>query len=542
MSWLFRPAVFIAVSLLLVGLAVALALRRGEVSGPPRPLIVPARSVEVAWLYPATSSASWERLVAGVKAAAQRLAKAHPGIEAVEAAPGPSSQYAVPEIAFRWPGLGGAEQLIFRWYKLTSAWNARAWTEALTTRSPPPIAFISGSTSHWAREAALALRAREGALEESHRPLLLLTSATADSVTIPEPGLAPDGPPSGDESGLVRLHDVYRGRTYRYCFTNRQMATAITRFVWEQPDLRPDADPAFLAQWTDDSYSMDLCSGYQRALTWRASDDLIRSALPLGLTARGMAPLGLPGLLGAGFRHAGSVQLRIDSGIGTFAAPNPFEASAVRGLLQTFTSRPMPRRPLLAVTGQAGPTRRFLRDLARSAPLDARRFTVVTGDAISFDTVYRDRLVTWPIQDLPFHLVFFCHYDPVSAADGFDRLTSPGGTEAKLQYQHIAQSLAEACRARGRLCRDANEMRDGLEELQWGGQPLFSKSPRQQGMRLEGTGECIVRLRPEFDGGRVLPRASIEVWKRGDSEVPRDWELRVMEADYTGAPSREGME
>ena len=65
------------------------------------------------------------------------------------------------------------------------------------------------------------------------------------------------------------------------------------------------------------------------------------------------------------------------------------------------------RRPLLVVTGQSQPSRRFLRALARSAPEAARRLVVATGDAIAFNTIYRDRQVAWPIQELPFALVFF---------------------------------------------------------------------------------------------------------------------------------------
>ncbi len=548
MTWLFRPAVFIGVSLLLVGLAVGLSLRWGEVDGPPRALPVPPRSGEIAWLYPATSGSSWERLVAGVKQAAERLARTQPGVEAVETAPDASSQLAAPEIALRWPGPDGTEQLLFRWYKLTSAWKADAWAEALTSRSPPPLAVISGSNTHWAREAALALSSREAPLPEALRPLLLLTNATADSVSLPEGSARRPAGKSDEEGQPERLHDLYKGRTYRFCFTNRQMATAITRFVWDQPELRPDADPAFLVQWTTDSYSMDLFAGYQRVLDWRVTGDVLQGGLPLGLMAHGAALVGRPGefLFTPGFRHTGSVQLRIDSSIGPFASPNPYEADAVRHLMHVTGELArkglMPRRPLLAVTGQAAPTRRFLRDLARTAPLEARRFTVVTGDAISFDTVYRDRLVTWPIQDLPFELVFFCHYDPVSEPDGFAPWSGAhSGTDTLLLYRHIALALAEAARPAGRLCRDASHLREGLEALQWGGQPLFDKSPRLQGMRLDGTGECIVRVRPEFDGGRALPRASIQVWRRGEPDAPHEWaQARVLEADHAGIPEREG--
>jgi len=35
------------------------------------------------------------------------------------------------------------------------------------------------------------------------------------------------------------------------------------------------------------------------------------------------------------------------------------------------------------------------------------------GRRIDFNTIYRDRNLAWPIQDLPCDLVFFCHRNPV---------------------------------------------------------------------------------------------------------------------------------
>ena len=82
---------------------------------------------------------------------------------------------------------------------------------------------------------------------------------------------------------------------------------------------------------------------------------------------------------------------------------------------QDLTGAAPAARPLLVVTGQSTPSRRFLAELVRTSPAQARRLVVATGDAVSFNTIYRDRRVTWPIQDLPFPFVFFCHYDPIDA-------------------------------------------------------------------------------------------------------------------------------
>src|SRR5262249_5575110 len=115
---------------------------------------------------------------------------------------------------------------------------------------------------------------------------------------------------------------------------------------------------------------------------------------------------------------------------------------------------PTPHRPLLVITGQSQPSRRLLRDLARSAPDMAGRFVVAMGDAIPFNTIYRDRLVTWPVQDLPFTLGFFCHRKPIEAESGFpveqaadEPRTRASGTEDLLLYRDIVEASGLAfCR------------------------------------------------------------------------------------------------
>src|SRR5262245_5678049 len=137
MRQLFRPAVLIVLSLLLVAAAGFVVLSPGSGQGTPRPLSVPSGTHEIAWLHPATSIANWERLVQAMKEVSDRLAVDRPGLEVIEAG---TSGEAMPEITLRWPG--GA--LVFRWYKLTSAWTAEAWAAQLLARDPPPLAVISG--------------------------------------------------------------------------------------------------------------------------------------------------------------------------------------------------------------------------------------------------------------------------------------------------------------------------------------------------------------------------------------------------------------
>jgi hypothetical protein len=531
MKWLLRPWLLIVASTAVVVGAVAVALRTGPALARPAPLAVAPGDHEIVWLYPATNPAAWERFVAAVRRAPEALRKDHPAVRAEvdPAAAFPQHTTAVPEVALALgPGQG---RLVFRWYKLTSDWSTRDWVEALLKRAPPPRAVIGGSSSDGARDLASQLSQVAAALPEGSRPLLLLTTATADRV-VPAgaengPHPAAGAPAAGEEPDVtpgVGLNDIYKGRTFRFCFTNRQMAGRVTNFLWGQPDLRPDRAPVYMVRWDDDSYSRDLIEGFWKALQ--------------RLEERGQFTTDPP-----------PTPQVIDSSVGGFSRPNPWEAKVAHDLLDDRLRQAGQKRPLLVLTGQSAPCRRFIRALVRSAPDTARQFVVATGDAIAFNNVYRDRAVAWNVQDLPLPLVFFCHRDPIDPDAGFRPLpgdhggTGPAsgsdlvaatGTEDVLLYGDIVEALAQALR-RGGGAADAAALAAGLADLRVHGghigfdpegTPLFN--PESPGRRRWGTGEHIVCLRPHVKDGRVLPEATVGVWAwhGGRDKGPQEGEWR----------------
>jgi hypothetical protein len=564
MRWLLRPSLVTALSAAAVVGAFLIILATGLFPGGGdllAPLPVSAEEREIVWLYAATNSTPWERFVAGLRRSAERLQTAYPGLEA-QIGPDafPRHTTATPQVALSFPATG--RRLVFRWYKLTSDLKARDWIEGLLHRDPPPLAIIGGSSSDAARELAAYLRNASAALPEDRRPLLLLTSATADRVRnhSADPAgrhsLQPGGAGSEEAVGLC---DLYPDRTFRFCFSNRQMAAAVTRFVWSQDDLRPDSDPVYVAQWLDDSYSPDLVEGFWQALCAQVAESAVREwSWVTGCVGAGGSGPGLGGAVFPVHRagpEASSFSMAIlptphpiDSSVGAFASPNRFESKAARHLIDLLleyermprapaTELPKPqKRPLLVLTGQAQPSRRFLRALEGYGPQAARRFVVATGDAIPFNTVYRDRLPAWPIQDLPFPLVFFCHHNPTDRAAGFrpdvetaaapaDGGVAATGTEDVLLYEDIIDALARAdattaadAAELGRRLRDTRLGPDGRVGPGRKGVPLFEAD----GNRRSGTGEHVVCLRPRLrrvERGKgetatevVLPEASIEVW------------------------------
>ena len=388
----------------------------------PAPLPVAANEFEIVWLYGATNTSAWERFVAAVQLIGERLRAQNANLEVEAGAPAfPRETTAVPEVALKWRDTG--TRLVFRWYKLTHNWKTRDWLEALSHRQPPPLAVIGGSSSDGAREVATQMeRVFDQTLPEDVAARFCYSQRRpADRVTAgrravhPERavGESPYALPSEDDgdANTLSLMDLYR-RTFRYCFTNRQMAVAATQFIWLHDDLRPDSDPVHMVRWEDDAYSRDLIDGFWRALRLVVARSVAREwGWTTGCLALGAPPPSAAG----GFAPSAYLSIlptpqSIPSSVGTFLTPNRFEAEAARYLLDDARHHPEQRRPLLIVSGQSQPSRRFLRALARTAPDKARQFVVAAGDTIPFNTLYRDRQVTWPIQDLPFSIVSFCHF------------------------------------------------------------------------------------------------------------------------------------
>ncbi len=546
MKYLLRPSVLVALSLALVVGAVGLWFHfRTEPTGP-TPLPVASGDREIVWLYQATSTAAWERFVTAVKLTEERLSDELPGIRAlIDDKAFPSQSTAVPEVALTWNGAGG--RIVFRWYKLTSDWKPRDWVAALLKDRPPPLAIIGGSSSDGARDLAVQLRAATAGLAPERRPLLLLTTATAELVDWPANEPQPDDldvrlPEAVGLPARVSLSAIYPQRTFRFCFNNGQMSEAVTQFIESRDDLRPDGDHVYMVQWKDDAYSRDLVDGFD-------------------LSCRKWMP------------EFVRFDQEVLSSFGTADAKNRFEIGCVDVLLDQLQSAGgLPafsgsdakrKRSLLVVAGQTLPTRRFLRVLARTDPRAARGFVVATGDALSFNTVYRDRLITWPIQDLPYSLVLFSHANPVEASAGF-RAHADGpvgtstigdsaatGTEDVLLFADILGAAARGVSSPDGSLSDAlglserlRTARFDLGRIRFGdeGTVLFDEN----GNRASGTGEHVICLRPQFQGGRALamlggplvwigagmppiqggralPRATIEVWTWRGRDADPNW-------------------
>jgi hypothetical protein len=525
MKWFFRPSslVLVAAGLsLTAGVFVFWRFGQGADYNRALPRPVPRGDQEIVWLNPATNAVNWERFVAAV----HRLTIDRPdlGLQVVDARAFPNQTADVPEITISVQGKAG--RLWLRWYKLTGDLGPGQWIEAFAQRQPPPLAIIGGGSSDWARDLALALQQRQGLFAAP--PLFLITTATANEVGLD-----------------VELMKIYDQRTFRFCYTNRQMAKAVADFLWHQDDLRPDAEPIYLARWEDDPYSEDLFDQFHEVFGPDGEHGrlLLRARLAkaaartwgwlAGRSATGGIPIGLDL---EGFRETEMsalgpfVSLRILYSIGSFNRPNRWEDEAAEKLLRELDRHPGQQRPLLVVPAVPQPARRFLRAILRASPLEGRRFVVASGDAIDFNTIYRDRNLSWPIQDLPVALVFFCHRNPVDPI-AF-RPDRPGaesnppdpsgatstGTQDLLLYRDIVETAVDAAYPPGGLLKNADELWQRLKD----GRSHFTP----KGNQPSGSGEYVVCLRPQRQGDRVLPQARLQVWNRSaDPTKGQNWNL-----------------
>src|SRR5262249_44245531 len=163
-------------------------------------------------------------------------------------------------------------------------YTTEKWIAHLTERAPPPLAIIGGDSSYWALQLAKALK--DHAQDwRGEPPLFLVTTATVDQfVNYDDEGF---NVPTTNPNNPWFI-EVYRGRTFRFSFTNTRMTEVVLDFVrdfhqrWPSPRsaagdvaavvgadgplaaalmagaaaLDPDPPPRlYCLKWWDDSYS-----------------------------------------------------------------------------------------------------------------------------------------------------------------------------------------------------------------------------------------------------------------------------------------------
>jgi hypothetical protein len=520
---------------------------------------------EIAWIDEATTTDAWAQLTAAVTRlevdwpqleGARGTLKLDMGHDAVWAFPPLSGDVAEFALYFT---EAPARKLWVRWYKISSDCPTEKWVEKLR-RGPrrPPLAIIGGGSSDRALELAHLLQAHRDGWPRGKAPLLLITTATADTEVPP----AQDRPPGEPLTAIYR--DADASRTFRFCFTNSAMVRAVLGFlhenpqVWVDPSTAPAAASAgavavgaggapwamlgflqasgpklYSVRWQDDSYSRDLESRFRAQCNdWH--------------------PFATQQDVGALPYSTGDVN-----------QPNFAEMISVQLLLDLHAPPP---RSVLALPASADRMRRYLAFLCRQSPPAARRLVLVSGDSINFNNVYRDREFDWNVLDLPVPLVFFAHRNPIDRQaaltwsfdwqrDEKDK-KSTTGTHDLLLFRDIIEALLHAAFAEGRLIGDTDLVRERLRQSCWRAAPegadpddyrydrvqnrlVHADAPGAAGSRPDlfdrdgnrrlGTGEHIVCLNPQFQGDRIvtLQPCMIAVFRRAALSETPTWKVRA---------------
>ena len=465
--------VFPVLLVVVLGIGAAIAIRAQFAKAPATPAPVPDGDHEVAYIHTTTNPQTWERFVAGVLQAGRQI----PGLEVDDSRAFLDQPAAVPEVVVSEKGRPG--RLRFRWYKLSSEVGNRDWVAALAARQPPPIAFMGGGTSDRAIELAVALN-EQATWKGGPRPLLIITTATANLVDEPETGRK------------VSMLSLYPGRTFRGCFTNEAMAEAVVDFVWSEKELQPTARPearAHVIAWQDDPYSVDLADEFVERFRRKEVGVAVRTVLD-----------------------------RVPYSVGTFTEPNPAEREVMDRIIPDVATGEGDRA-LLVLPAATQPARRILRAFAADSPLIGQHLVAVTGDGVSFNTTFRDADVAWPVRELTIPLVFFAHQNPVA----WDRIDDQPGVPP-----HLRNSTDDVLLFADevRVVADAVFGRDGVKDADDLAARLRNQEPAfftPAGERRPGAGEHVVVLRPQFlDGGRRVAREAIfDVHARRDGKWER---------------------
>ncbi len=353
--------------------------------------------------------------------------------------------------------------------------------------------------------------------------MFLITTATADRHY--KNDYRPGGP---------KVIEVYKDRSFRFSFTNTRMAEAVMDFVQEHPEvwLSVKREPPFAAALIGDGTGLG-CLNFLAAGGYFQSYHLYAPAWADDIYSLDLADRFID-VFREKFNHGrdGPSRLQNDMiayGVGDYYSPNPREAFAAAQFLNNVGGF-LDHNQMLVLPTASQRARRFLRTLCGMAPMDLRNLMVMSGDAITFNNIYRDRDLAWNILDMPVPLVFFSHRNPISQSAGFgqkmENYISTTGTQDLLLYADILNALVQAAFQQQSLLADGDLLKQRLQESKWHKgrvfNPGFAGAPPDSvglftagGDRNSKTGEHVVWLKPEFNGNRVEPKATITIWRIG---------------------------
>ncbi|MFM7113608.1 MAG: hypothetical protein ACKO26_20930, partial [Planctomycetota bacterium] len=255
----------------------------------------------------------------------------------------------------------------------------------------------------------------------------------------------------------------------------------------------------WIMRWVDDPYATDLEEAIDSA--WRSLPEKDK--------------------IQKGFSQI----ISIKSSVGGLQRPNSDEISAASNFASRAIVNSNTEGNWLALCGQLFPSRRLLKTLAQFTDSRLKGYTIISGDTLGFNTVYRDWEELWPVKDLPFSVVFFCHQNPVSSEYGFnpnppaEKKNLASGTDDLLLNRDLIQALTEAWRNIGEADNSAT-LASVIRNIKYSHDgPRFAPLEAEfsflfdyDGNRNSGSGEHIVTLSPNRLPRDMKKEGTVEVW------------------------------
>ena len=491
---------------------------------------VPAGCQEIVWLESASAFGDWERIAEAVQWVVDNPPDSGKPWKLKVKQEVSTLESEIPEIVL-WQEGHEDQKLFIRWYKFSSELEIPQWIDKLTKRPTPPLAIVGGTNTRRAVELSKVLDKNRKSWS-GQAPLFLITTATSD--------LAGDRP----------LMDYYKKRNYRFSFTNSRMTEAVFDFVpnhpeiWQDNFITPEGITSLLAT-TNPIASTGLTSsfvyGHRYAMytvTWK--DDKFSEDLgnKFGDVFREHYP--------DNKRNTLSLN-EIPQNIGDYYTLTKMDIYAQRLVFDTHLQKHDNTRKYLVLPTGSQRASRFLRTTVNMAPQMIENMVVLSGDSISFNSIYRDRIREWNILDLPVPLVFFCHRNPVDEASGFrvqptnEKPWATSGTQDLLLYRDIFDAVLQACFRKNQLIADADTLDKTLQSARWHrervtlnghGVALFDANRNRQ----KGTGEHVVLMKPLRDGLTLLARSNISVWYRDQTPTGQIVWRRRTSPDLSAVP------
>jgi hypothetical protein len=396
-----------------------------------------APAVEIGVFFPGTDDGYWNNFVEGVRLAA--------GAAQWKVDDEPGKFECLVELP--------STPVRFRWYPEVGSRGLKRRAAQLCQEARPPLAVV-GANNSWLTQALAGELA-----QQSHSPVLLMTTATMDE-----------------------LLDLHPGKSFRFGINNSAQAESVVRRLADRyrelKVSKPDVH-AILVDVVDDPFAVDLARRFETSLAKHF--------------AAKFAPAPAEFRRGGGRKASWS----LPTSTGSFDSPSDTERRFAEHIARVITADP-DKEWVIVLPLDTSQYRRI--SYALTAALKSRReagekarnrLTVLSGDSLGYyDFHDAVRQQIFP-EETPAPVIFFSHSNPIDPSHS-GKNGRPDAEEVGLDRE-LAKTLLTVLSKLGPDATPEELAKSMTDYVATGSQgPYF-----QHGQRLQGGGAIVAIPRPE---------------------------------------------